>query len=772
MISIHCTSCKKALEVDENTLSSREASVMRCPNCGVTLTVDKRKATTPIVTGPVVKVATDVHEPLPPAASGDELTLTGGCGEYVTVVNSTYATAESYLRTNAATAKRSEELSGVKLRAGDAIRGMQLQLPPPSSRDDVNDAVAAPDDTRLDAKLHLLADYLSTTHTIVDLAREIWKDVTAPHAYEPIIQWQSQAGKAVEAAYVATARHSPPLSQQVARLQGVAAEYASLVKQHGHERAALQKQVAAKEQDVAKLRDEAAAAREKCATLEDQAETAAMNALKGSGCGAAIAAAIAGTVIAVSARSGVAGWISFFAVLAGVMYIAYRFGFNKNETAKWAAHRALRNVESNLRSAEQEVLTWREKLGSHEAIAPEHVKPVLSGAWSLLNCSDFEAEPSQLTVSAGERVGPRVLHARGFPERVAASASVPAVPAAMIAAASGNARVSVNVAGESALPRAVGFKPSQESRAAATAFAGTVEAVSVAAPSIAAPVASEPEHKSRRLAVISAIAIVVIAVASYLIWSSTFSLEARMNEALAAGQMFTPAGASVYDLYKTELARRPGSRTLARLNPAIRDAIAPQADESFARWYKDSDDTVNWPELERICEFLSLIEPGTKLHQMRKLYAAAQQSIDAREYPKAISSYEEALKLDGTWVLALNGIGKVYMIERSPFFNERLGVAYYERACNADPGFTWAAKNLGDYYIRKNNYALAEPYLRRALSTSPERPSILRALGYVCRKTGRRREAVELYERALLYEKDPEKVASIMKALSAVRDDR
>ena len=293
------------------------------------------------------------------------------------------------------------------------------------------------------------------------------------------------------------------------------------------------------------------------------------------------------------------------------------------------------------------------------------------------------------------------------------------------------------------------------------------------AASISMEVEGEPAVTSRRRSVvIGVIASVVIVIASYLIWASTFSLDARLKKALASGQIFSPAGASVYDLYRTEFARNPQSRTLAALGPAIQNAIEPAADEAFARWYKDSDDTLNWPDVERTYDFLSIIDPAKTTHRMRKLYAAAQQNIDAREYLNAIRNYEDALKLDPSWALALNGIGKVYMIERSPHYNERLGVSYYERAFNADPQFTWAAKNLGDYYVRTNDYFRAEQYLRRALATSPERPSILRALGNVCRRTHRTSEAIAFYERALTFEKDPDKIAAILKSLSATRHDR
>jgi uncharacterized protein HemY len=63
-------------------------------------------------------------------------------------------------------------------------------------------------------------------------------------------------------------------------------------------------------------------------------------------------------------------------------------------------------------------------------------------------------------------------------------------------------------------------------------------------------------------------------------------------------------------------------------------------------------------------------------------------------------------------------------------------------------------------------------YLRAALATSPERPSILRTLGTVCRKTNRRMEALAFYERALQFEKDPQRFTSIADAIAELRAGR
>lgn len=776
MISIRCTSCKKTLEVDEQTLSNREASVVRCPGCGVTLTIDKRKTSGPVVTGPVVKVAIEGYKALLAQPSSNDLAPSGEFGSFVSVVASMYGDAEGNLQRNAAISARIAELSANETRARDALDAMRVGVPATSSAEDKNDVEAAPDEGRLDRKIHDLADYLTATSTITDVSRQIWRNVTAPHSYAPIVEWQPRADSAVDEAYADAARRSPRTPQRVRTLHGIATEHDSLVNRHHQEDAALQKQLESRLAGVQKLNDDVRSAQRRRDELEQNASSAGFNAMKAGGCAILIVATIIAAVVASAIKEDGAAGIAFFLTLGGISSVAYRFAFNRNKADREAAQQAWQNAQSALSRGERDLESTRKNIEAHRATAPESVSAIIPGDWSLLTCNEFEPGGGPRVAAVSDAIGPRMLHARTAADPTAPALQPLHMPIPATASATAAAHVGVGAVAQVTSPRAVGFRPPGEARPTATLTAIPAVAPDVIEPAITplfqTLLETEPDAPRRRLIIVAVTALVIIAVASYFIWASAFSLEARLKKALAAGQIFAPSGTCVYDLYKEELSRNASSRTLAQFGPIIQSTIAPPANDAFARWYKDSDDTVNWPELERTYEFLSIIDPATGLHRMRQLYAAAQQNIDARDYLNAIRNYEEALKLDPSWVLALNGIGKVYMIERSPNYNERLGVAYYERACSADPQFTWAAKNLGDYYARTDDYVRAEHYLRRALATSPERPSILRALGNVCRRMHRPAEATAFYERALTFEKDPDKVAAILKALSAIRRDR
>jgi tetratricopeptide (TPR) repeat protein/DNA-directed RNA polymerase subunit RPC12/RpoP len=765
MIRIQCTACKKTLEADETTLSDREASVVRCPSCGVTLLVDKRKKT---VVGPDVRVAADEYKPLAPRPSAEALKATAPSSMHVGIVNDVYEVAEHHLHVKDDIRRRSASLSALDSGARQALDGLRVNVPSRSSDAVIRTVTGAPNERSLDQQLTALDAYLQASRKIADLAAGIWRNVTARHRYTPIVEWQGIARSVIERAYGAVAKRDRALDPYIAQLQNVQTQYEHLVTRYRSEQVAHEEKIAATKHKLASLETECSKAQGWLSQLEGTAGKNALGALPLGGCLTLIAATIIAAMIGSATRSGGVGWLMFFLALAGGIWVAWQIGFGRNNSERSQATRTLGDLRVNQSAAAREQQETERALELHKAATPDITPPATS--WSLLTSSDFDSE-TPLRAAEAERPSLQVVRSDSDLDR---AATVVDVPAAVLAPAVGPAQHAGGGAAAGMTVRAVGFIAPPPSAAAAAGVGVIVPDTSPdTAPRSLEPAEDEDEEvtdKRRRLTIIAAIASTVIVVIAYLIWSSTFSYSARIHKALAAGQIFAPAGASVYDLYKSEYAKNPRSSVLARIAPKVRAVLAPAAEDAFARWYRDSDNTINWEEMERSCEFLALVDPEAKVHLMRRSYAIAQQSIEARDFARALSSYEDALKLDPSWALALNGIGKVYMIESSPLFNERLGVAYYERAATADPQFTWAVKNLGDYALRKRDYAGAERYLRQALATSPQRPSILRALGQVCRKTGRRAEAVRYYQQSLVLEKDPEKIESAMKAIAAIQN--
>lgn len=269
--------------------------------------------------------------------------------------------------------------------------------------------------------------------------------------------------------------------------------------------------------------------------------------------------------------------------------------------------------------------------------------------------------------------------------------------------------------------------------------------------------------------VIAAAAVVVIAVLLYVMFGPR-SFDGRIDKALAEKLYFAPPDDSVYDIYTEEAKKNPGSEEVRAAGTKIRAALEPTARAEVDRFYRDSATDLKWDELERYYAFLSVLAPDTRDIQVRLAYAEGQRKLNKDlDHRGALDAYLRALRLDAKFALALNGIAKVYVQDSSPLRDEAMAVHYYQQASAVDPNFTWPLKNLGEYHMRRAEWDAADGYMSRALTTSPERPSILMSLGRIRFNQGRYREARDYYTRARPRVASPEDLRRIDSALEQIR---
>jgi tetratricopeptide (TPR) repeat protein len=283
---------------------------------------------------------------------------------------------------------------------------------------------------------------------------------------------------------------------------------------------------------------------------------------------------------------------------------------------------------------------------------------------------------------------------------------------------------------------------------------------------VATEIGTESPFNVRLLAVLVVLAIVGIV--GFLIYNSR-KFSVRVEKALAAGRIFAPPGDNVVDLWTAEQARNPGSADLAPAAARIQATLAPKGEDAFVRWYRDSDDKVDWDEQARLYAFLSRLNPGDATFKIRSLYAAGQRDYRAGSFAAAIASYQNSIGLDPCYVLALNGVGKVYVRKDSPFLDLPTAVQHYERAVRCDAAFTWAHFNLGSHYMSQGQWKTAERHMRDALRTSPKRASILRALGRISYNLERYPAALQYYQDSLRTESDPSEIARAHRAIEQIQ---
>ena len=284
-------------------------------------------------------------------------------------------------------------------------------------------------------------------------------------------------------------------------------------------------------------------------------------------------------------------------------------------------------------------------------------------------------------------------------------------------------------------------------------------------PAVVAP--SRPS-RSKPLLALAALAIVLALIAV----SSIDTFPRKVERALAARRYFPPAESSVYDIYTAEAQANPGSPAVTAAAQKIVAQLGAEADQHLQTFYRDSRVDLGWPELERYYGFLSTLAPDDAGYKAKHAYAEGQRRLlDERNHRAAFDCYRRALSHDSRFVLALNGIAKLYIQESSPFHDEEEGRRRYEEAAAADPNFTWALKNLGEYYMQREEWSRADDYMRRALQTSPSRPSILSALGRISYRRNRPREALEYYQRAVQHASNADDIRRYNASIAQIREE-
>lgn len=260
-----------------------------------------------------------------------------------------------------------------------------------------------------------------------------------------------------------------------------------------------------------------------------------------------------------------------------------------------------------------------------------------------------------------------------------------------------------------------------------------------------------------------AVAVVIMSVAGYFAYDKLFLQKTFMDKidrALTENRFFSPAGDNVVDIYKTKRTESPGSPDLKEAAAKIKTKFEQIGNAAFQKLYAESDDT-EWDNVINIYNFMSELEPENQETQARMEFAKAHGAIKRGkrdDFIDALARYQKALQLKPNWVLAINGVAKVYVRKNSPYYNKIEALNWYNRACDADPNFPWAYTNLAALYSENQQWDMAEQALQKALNLKKDRPSIFIELGALCEKQNKKAEAIKYYQEAMKYEKNPDKV--------------
>lgn len=245
----------------------------------------------------------------------------------------------------------------------------------------------------------------------------------------------------------------------------------------------------------------------------------------------------------------------------------------------------------------------------------------------------------------------------------------------------------------------------------------------------------------------------------------------KIDRAISEGRLYAPAGNCVADFYRAKKAESPDSKDLRDAVLMIRQKLEPVGDAAIQRLSSDSIDS-DWENAVNIYRLLNEIIPDDKDISAKAEFCQAHQIIKGRgrkNYVDALARYQRALELKPNWILAMNGIAKVYVRKDSPYYNKEEALNWYNKVSEVDQNFPWAYTNIAAIYAEDKQWYMAEQALLKALRIRNTSPSILAELGKACEKQNRPSEAKNYYQEALKYEKDATKNAWLQKKISTVQ---
>ncbi len=270
------------------------------------------------------------------------------------------------------------------------------------------------------------------------------------------------------------------------------------------------------------------------------------------------------------------------------------------------------------------------------------------------------------------------------------------------------------------------------------------------------------------------VAALIILAVGYFIYTNFIGKSqfiSKIDRAIAERRYFSPAGNNVADFIRAKKTSAPNSPELQEAVSRIRQKLEPVGNDAFQRLYSDSIDS-EWDNTVNIYKLLNEIIPDDRDIAAKAKFCQAHQIIKGKgkkNYFDALAQYQKALELKPNWVLAINGIAKVYVRKDSPYYNKEEALNWYNKASESDPNFPWAYTNIAAIYMEDKQWDMAEQALLNALKIKNNSASIFTELGKACEKQQRGQDAKNYYQEAMKYEKDSEKVAWLQKKISAIQ---
>ena len=200
--------------------------------------------------------------------------------------------------------------------------------------------------------------------------------------------------------------------------------------------------------------------------------------------------------------------------------------------------------------------------------------------------------------------------------------------------------------------------------------------------------------------------------------ASGSSIEKKLDDAIAAGHIFTPGTDNAHDLYN-QLKNSGASEQ--SLKP-YRDKLLPlltgpkfQLINNFMLPGADDPPAEDWQAAYQSLQFATELQPRDSSLLARTLYCEGRLAYLAKDEDRAIQVWSRAADADKTWPLPVNGIGLIYTARK----NYSGARGYYFEAVRRDANWAYPYNNIGTAFYLEKNMSDAKGYYRKAIELAP-----------------------------------------------------
>jgi tetratricopeptide (TPR) repeat protein len=272
---------------------------------------------------------------------------------------------------------------------------------------------------------------------------------------------------------------------------------------------------------------------------------------------------------------------------------------------------------------------------------------------------------------------------------------------------------------------------------------------------ISAPTTVTGARSKVLVAIISAVAVLAIALAVYFALESspTSKAASALRSAVNNGKLVTLSNDDAYSYYYQLRGLDPPNKALAEVAPKVLPQLRSMGDDAFRKKMavmSEKDTTQDWQKTLRIYEWAHALDASDKQLEARWRFAEGEFAKLQFRKDDAERGYSLAAQLNGSWALPQNSLGLL----RSESKNWSAAIPYFQRAIDLQPNWEIPYNNMGTAYFYLKNYDVAEAWYRRALEKNSNwgRPHYWLGTIYELKKW--KPQAIEEYRTALTLARD------------------